>query len=287
VVLEILPLDLSIVLKKVAHRSHINATDNLLRTPLSWAAIRGNFDAVQTLLLAGADPHTTDIEGYSALHLAVISGNLRCLDLLLIDGAQVHAKAKGGDNCVSIASWATDSPEMIEMLVIAGADFMNRNKGGVTPLQSSACLNFPGNAKALLNLGADVNAFDNNGDTPFFETMYYGCMEVMDILLKQNVDHSHRNKAGLSALHVLALYGNVDIFNRVSSSLTIIDTRLRDSKGRTAIEALEDRPLLEEEFHLAFQNYWRELELTADEQSEDSFASALETQPPTEMSEIV
>lgn len=285
VVLGILPLDLSTELRRLAHRSHIDTTDFQGRTALHWAASRGDFDAVQTLLLAGANQHLIDVAGRTALHFAVISGSAKCVDLLLFAGANVFVIDKIGDNPIMISAWANDCPEVINLLVSAGAQVTSRTITGVTPLQSAACVNHVQNASTFLSLGADPNASDNNGDSPLFETIYYGCMEVMDILLKQDIDHSHRNRNGWTVLHVLALYGTVDIMNQVVPYISGVDVAWRDGKGRRAIEALEDRIEADEEFRAVFQAWWASIAedlRDEDENSEASYASALEMQSSSE-----
>ena len=278
----LLPLDLGTELRKISHKSHVNAVDIKRRTALHWAALRGDLNALQALLLAGADRTAADLQGETPLHFAVSSGSLDCVELLLMGDARIHARNLRADSAMLIAAWAADNPAMIRLLVSAGGDVTCRNASGVSALQSAACLNHPKNIEAFLELGANVNSFDQNGDTPLFECIYYGCMKSLRVIARYPVDRYHCNKKGWSLLHVLALYGNSDMVSDLSHLLPGIDTELMDMSGRTALEALKCRADVDSTFATEFKALLRGI-ATLDEEAEDdasvrSFDTAVEEQ---------
>ncbi|RYP10624.1 hypothetical protein DL765_008049 [Monosporascus sp. GIB2] len=61
----------------------INLQDTMGRTPLAWAAARGNTQAVATLLSHGADPTIMDIQISGPLSNAAAQGHTTCVELLL------------------------------------------------------------------------------------------------------------------------------------------------------------------------------------------------------------
>lgn len=61
------------------------------RTPLMWAAINGNQDAVKTLLRKHADTQKKDIEGNTALMLGIRSGDINTVKRLLPKKAKTEA----------------------------------------------------------------------------------------------------------------------------------------------------------------------------------------------------
>ncbi|EXJ90248.1 hypothetical protein A1O1_03347 [Capronia coronata CBS 617.96] len=278
VVLGILPLDLTTEIKNLTHRSHIDARDSQRRSCLHWAASRGDAAATQTLLLAGGDPKAISLEGRTPLHYAVQAGSVHCVDLLLLAGCDVHLKDKRGDDAILVAAWASDAPLMIETLVKAGANIMSHNAGGVTCLQSAACLNHAGNVAALLDLGADIDAFDQNGDTPLFETIYYDCKQAFETLLQRRIDWTHRRRDGSTILHIVALHGGLDTIKAVGPHIAGVDLSLANAKGQTALEMLADRLVPCEEFSQRFRMLIETLSDLTDSASEGNFESALEVQ---------
>ncbi|KAI9685535.1 MAG: hypothetical protein M1822_004393 [Bathelium mastoideum] len=283
VVVGILPLNLPSEISNLSHDSHIDCVDIQNRTALHWAALRGDYEAVQVLLAAGAKQHMINMQGASALHLAIFAGSLDCISILIAAGADVHLRTNRGDNPMMIAAWTSDNSAIIRALISAGADPMSRNRARVTPLQYAAKLNRAENVKAFIELGADVNASDMDGDTPLFMALYYGSTEAMEVLLQQRIDFSHQNKYGWTVLHALALYGTADTLIKIEPHISDVSIAVRDIKGRTALEALDDQPLCNADFRAKFQALIERLDeagMTDSDSgdSDDSFNSAIETQ---------
>ena len=181
VVLGFLPLNLMSEISKLNHISHIDCVNNQNRTALYWAALRGDREAVQVLLVAGAKPHTVDTRGSSTLHLAIFAESLDCVNLLIAAGADVHLSKDDGDKPIIMAAYSSDNPAIVRALVSAGADLMSRSDIGGTPLQYAAGLNHSENVQALIELGADINVSDTYGDTPLFEALYSDCTEAAEV----------------------------------------------------------------------------------------------------------
>jgi ankyrin repeat protein len=92
--------DLSIVLQEPAHMHEVNTLDKVGNSPLFWAALRGDDEAVKALLQASALITLQDYEGRTALHAALQSSSLRSVELLLMAGASVHTRDKHGDTAI-------------------------------------------------------------------------------------------------------------------------------------------------------------------------------------------
>lgn len=58
-----------------------------------WSSL-GDAEEVQILLNNGADPNTSDEEGYSALHAAAENGHLAVVKILVDHGADVGFKSE-------------------------------------------------------------------------------------------------------------------------------------------------------------------------------------------------
>ena len=88
---------------------------NFGNTPLHVAAVRGEVDAIEALLDAGAEINAAGEHGYTALHEAVEQGQGEVVRLLLARGASVSAHNAEGQRALDIAEWL-DNPQTAAML---------------------------------------------------------------------------------------------------------------------------------------------------------------------------
>jgi ankyrin repeat protein len=154
-----------------------------------------------------------------------------------------------GDTALQIATWShrpclpDSNVPIIEALYLAGAAVNARQNKGNSAIQSAACLNRVANAKYLLSIGADPNNRDHAGDVPIFECLFYNTHGMLDLLLrcpKTRLDNV--NNAGQNILHFAALYADLQSMEMlIASRLCGMSLDTRDSQGRTAKEAFEDR----------------------------------------------
>jgi len=132
---------------------------------LADATMKGNKDAVRSLLLKKADVNAPQIDGTTALHWAVRADDLETADLLIRAGAKVSAANREGVMPLQIAA-LNGSPAMIEKLIKAGA---NPNtpltKDGDTALMIAARTGKTAAVKSLLDSGAQVNSQETWGGT--------------------------------------------------------------------------------------------------------------------------
>ena len=129
------------------------------------AAMKGNMDAVRSLLQAKANVNAPQSDGTTALHWAVRADDLETAGLLLRAGANVSAANRDGATPLLLAA-VNGNAAMIETLLKAGA---NPNapltKFGDTALMMAARTGKTDAIKVLLDHGAQVNAKENWGDT--------------------------------------------------------------------------------------------------------------------------
>jgi ankyrin repeat protein len=249
VVVGIQPSDLAIALQEPARKLELNTLDLAGRSPLFWAALRGDDQAVRALLQAGALVNFQDHEGRTALHAALQSSSLRSVELLLMAGSSVHTRDKYGDTAIQIAAWShnpclpNSNVPILEAVFLAGAAVNARQYKGVSAIQSAACLNRVANGAYLLSIGADPNNRDHSGDVPIFECLFYNTHDMLDLLLRcPETKLDNINNAGQTILHFAALYADLRSLEMlISSRLCGANVEARDSQGRTAREAFEDR----------------------------------------------
>lgn len=220
----------------------IHARDSRRRTPLHWAALRGDLAAVQLLLEAGADVHATDEFESTPLLYAVSTGIPRMVEVLILRGAKVNVTNKRGDTPLHYAARHKDDVETVKILVQAGAVVDRKNPLGNTPLAGAAITNRVAAGLYLLERGADRHTTNKYGDTPLFETIYHHSHGFLQMLLGQGTKYDTVNNTGSSILHAVALEGDVPTVEILrAAGLAGLDIHLRNSRGETAAEVCQKR----------------------------------------------
>ncbi len=206
------------------------------------AAHSGQQDVGILLLEKGADPDAA-VVGYSALHAAVLRGSLDLVKALLAHGANPNARITKGTpvrrNSQDFELPATligATPYMLaakfletdlmRALATGGADLRLAMKTGVTPLMAAAGMGASVQAdrrglsvldggklepeslvveavSAAIELGGDVNAVNEAGDTALHGAVVLGYNRVVEILADAGAQLSIANKRGQTPLAVL------------------------------------------------------------------------------------
>ncbi len=148
------------------HRSDVNTAEKDGVTPLLSAAYSGRPEMIKRLLDAGAED-ALDKRGNSALHYAAIRCKAAALQLLASRAFSYHANAF---NVTPLHMAAIcDDVNSLNALSSYALDPNARDFNGNTPLHyatsfSNGRLDV---ASALVNMGADINALNNDGKAPW------------------------------------------------------------------------------------------------------------------------
>jgi len=127
-------------------------------TRLADAAMRGDKDAVRSLLKQKADVNAAHGDGATALHWAAYNDDLEMVKILLDAGANVKAATReGAITPIFMACTNGDGP-MIEALLRAGAEAKSVKSNGTTALMTAAASGSAEAVKILIEHGADINA---------------------------------------------------------------------------------------------------------------------------------
>ncbi|UCC72537.1 MAG: ankyrin repeat domain-containing protein [Gemmatimonadota bacterium] len=160
------------------------------------AARRGDENAVRKAL--EADPAlvtATDALGMTALDWAATGEHWHIFRQLLAKGAPVNSVGfDGGTVMHRVCHY--DRPDMVELLLEAGADIAVQNQWGRTPLHVTARRGSREVAKLLLARGADPDAATREGWTTLHVAYRAGQPELVELLLAAGADPQKRDSAG-------------------------------------------------------------------------------------------
>ncbi|KAG8531764.1 uncharacterized protein KY384_003400 [Bacidia gigantensis] len=211
IVLQILALDLGKALRK--DRSSIDKGDADGRTPLSWAAARGDSKSVELLLRNGASPNNPDRIGQRPLRQSLKASDAKCLQLLLHYGATVDQTDDWKQTCLLAAHYYPDPVSFTTLLLKAGAQVNTRCSQGRFPLMEAVSKNNVAAVRLLLDHGADVNYANNAGATALHEGVRHNSHEALLLFLDAAVDHTLRDAKGRTVLHYAAQYADLKTLN--------------------------------------------------------------------------
>ena len=141
-----------------ADAAHAAADD----PPLVAAARAGDCAGVRDLLAAGAEVDAPAADGATALHWAVHRDLPELVGLLIDAGANVSVANRYGVQPIALAA-TNGSAAVLRRLLDAGADPNAAMPGGETALMTAARAGPPDAVRVLLAAGADPNARDDAG----------------------------------------------------------------------------------------------------------------------------
>jgi ankyrin repeat protein len=217
----------------------IDKKDVMGKTPLHFAAVRGDLDAVSTLLQHEADPNVKSDALWTPLHEAAISSNYKSFQPLLMAGAHVDALNSRGQTALSMAAHVRDDPRYFDYLLEYNTNIHLADENGLTPLHRTCVRNRVESARRLIALKADIDALDNKHLSPVHTCVLNNSHDVLNLLLDAGarVDRSAAN--GRTLLHDVAAVGNLRTISTLSNAHFCpegLSSDSVDAEGRTAQE---------------------------------------------------
>jgi len=172
-------------------------------TPVADAAMRGDRDAVRSLLKQGADVRTAHGDGMTALHWAADRGDAELVEMLLYAGANVEAVTRIGEYTPLHIAARSGNAAVVKALLKAGASVKATSTNtGVTPLHLAAAAGDVAVVQTLLDAHADVNARENSwGQTPLIFAAAQNRVEAIKRLMAAGADPAIASKTLDLTLH--------------------------------------------------------------------------------------
>ena len=176
-------------------------------SPMTVAAVHGDFAIMKALVDAGGDIESPNTEGQTLLMAVARTGNTETARLLLERGANVNAVENWGSQTALMWAASQKQPQMVKLLLEYGAEADTRGKdhdwprwitseprnkplqrGGFTALLYAAREGCAECVEALLDAGADINLTDIDSGTPLLMALQNLHYDTANILIERGAD---------------------------------------------------------------------------------------------------
>jgi ankyrin repeat protein len=169
--------------------------------PIAAAAQNGDRETVRALLKKGTDVNEAQGDGTTALHWAAIKGDADMAQMLIVAGANLRATTRLGSYTPLYLAAKGGYSEVVAALLAAGADANAVTSNGTTPLMIAAAAGDSKSINALIENGANINARETKGETPLMFAAGFNRLDAVKQLLAKGADYTATTKVtNLSAL---------------------------------------------------------------------------------------
>lgn len=173
----------------------VGANATIAESPVADAAARGDRDAVKALLKQAADVNAAQGDGMTALHWAAMNGDADLAQMLIVAGANVKATTRLGSYTPLYLASQQGHGKIIQALLKAGGDVKAGTPNGTTPLMVASASGELDAVRVLVESGADVNAKDGvRSQTPLMYAAASNRSAVIAFLASKGADVKATNK---------------------------------------------------------------------------------------------
>ncbi len=141
------------------------------------------------------------------LHQAILRRKPDIVALLIAAGADLNAPDKANRTPLHMAVERGDAA-IVALLLTHKADATRRDQTGWTPLHHAAAKDQIELARLLLDSGVDPNALSELGGTPLHEAAAGASAAMVQLLLAHGTDPAIRSKSGVTALDLAREFKN-------------------------------------------------------------------------------
>ena len=231
--------DRELVTMLLRNGAKANARNRYGVTAMRLAAQNGSAELLEALIEAGASPDTTNAEGETALMTAARAGSIPAVQLLARHGANVNAREDWFGETAMMWAAAENHADMVRALAALGGEINARSadkeppvlefpqsggpnmpfpRGGWTPLMYAAREGAIDAARALVDLGADMNVValpqtdvvlteelrkraDRVGTTALVYAIINAHFDLAAMLVEKGADPNIVDTSGMGALY--------------------------------------------------------------------------------------
>lgn len=170
------------------------------------AAASDDFDTVDLVLQAGADPRLANQDGWQPLHVAANNGNIRLFDRLIEKGADANAPGARGSTALHLAAANDDLTIVRHLIEVYNSHPNAKDQSNWTPLHA-ACRNGGSQVASFLLARDDIDTSltDTGGWSAFLVACRYAEAGIVRELLKKPSTDPSAKVDGWLPLHLCIL----------------------------------------------------------------------------------
>lgn len=170
--------------------------ETLFPAMVNASVISGDTNKIDMLKSHGANLSAINYDHRTALHIACGEGNEKMVKHLLAYGVSVHIRDRH-DRTALMEAIAADCHEIIKILVKCGAHMTGSARAVGEQLCMAAIRNAMKRIISYRLAGADLSQADASGRTALHVACLHGHQEMVEYLLKSNVDRDAKDLLGL------------------------------------------------------------------------------------------
>lgn len=190
----------------------VNTKGAFQRTPLMEAARGGQIETMKYLLSRGADHKSKDQHGSTAFHLAVLSGQFGVVKYFTeVMHFDVNTQDDSGQTPI-IYAVKSGNTLAVNYLLEAGANLEAKDDDGATAFHVAIEKADANMVRYFVEtLHCDIRSTGSLKRTPLMYAAQSGSLEKIKYLLSSGANFRARDAEGSTALHLAALYGQLDV----------------------------------------------------------------------------
>ena len=176
---------------------------------LHHAAVCGNLELLELLIVKGCSVYMETTDGKNCLHIAVEYGHFRLCKVLL-ENYNFDLQMSSNDvECVLHSAAETGDLELFQYLVEKGSNVYRETTDGRNCLHIAARYDHFRLCKVLLeNYNFDIHINSNDGTSVVHDAVSNGNLGLLQYLIEKGGDVYEKSKDGRDCLHIAAMHGH-------------------------------------------------------------------------------
>ncbi|MGA1840052.1 MAG: ankyrin repeat domain-containing protein [bacterium] len=197
------------------------------------AASKNQVNLLKKLAKTGLDINHGNSYSETPIMIAAKNGCLESLKFLIDLGARIDAVNIEDETVLFYACMNSSNCEVLEYLLLKGADINHKNRLGRTCLMELAALGYFENVTALLKYSPDIEAFTHEEESALTFAIVWDHIKIVEALIDAGANSNRADKSGWTPLTYAVYEGKRDIVRLLLEKGA--DPNKTDNNGETIL----------------------------------------------------